>query len=325
MPVSGLAAAALPAHLESARDIIAIAGRRLFGARDRGEALTSAIATRNWLDEGIDRKAFILTAGDLTTREQATGVDREVALRLVDYEKSGQLRFSTLPEDLLVIAPRLSFLIGKEMREYYASQNAPPVMEGALAGVGHRSEITATESWLVSVRNKVEDLPGPLAALTDPLRAFRFKPGQARKIGPLLEPIVGRRISIRVEDPWCGARPQNRERLASFLRAFVDGGVELEKVTIIWNPDNLELEPASGQMEAMRSELRRAQMGIDPIFVPRTRRDGHFHDRLVVAKTLDEGASLGVRWDITSGIDNLMAVPKECSVFLEIFENKKLV
>ena len=320
MPVAQTAAATLAARLENVRDVIAIAGRQLFGAVDRGESLASAVALRNWLDEAEDRKAFILIAQDAATRGLATGTDREVALRLVDYEKSGRLRFSSVPEDLLVIAPRLSLLIGQEVREYYAPPNAPPVMEGALAGVSHQSEVKGTESWMSSIGNKANNLPGPLSALTDPLRAFRFRPGQARDFAPLLEPIAGRRVSVQVEDPWCGARRRNQERLASFLRAFVDAGVQLEEVTITWNADHQEFESPSNQAEAMRSEFRRARLAIEPRFAPRSKHDGHFHDRVVLVRTLDEEDYLQVRWDITAGIDNLMSVSKECSVFLEISE-----
>ena len=197
------------------QDVIAIAGWRLFGAMDRGEALTSAIAIRNWLDEGKDRKAFILTAPNTGARRLATGVDREVALRLVDYEKSGRLRFSTVPDDLLMIAPRLSLLIGQEMREYYASQDAPAVMEGALAGVSHQSEIKATESWLATVRDRSKELPGPLSALTDPLRAFRFRPGEARRHGQGPPAISGFRHGIdrRFADCYAGIKPPSLRRL----------------------------------------------------------------------------------------------------------------
>ena len=68
----------------------------------------------------------------------------------------------------------------------------------------------------------------------------------------------------------------------------------------------------------MRSEFRRAQLAIEPRFEPRSKREGHFHDRVVLAQTLDDGAALKVRWDITAGIDNLMSVSKECTVFLEV-------
>ena len=98
----------------------------------------------------------------------------------------------------------------------------------------------------------------------------------------------------------------------------MDAGVKMDEVTITWDSDHQEFESPSDQTDAMRSEFSRAQIAIDPIFAPRSRRDGHFHDRVVVAQTIDEGVHLAVRWDITSGIDNLMSVPKECSVFLEV-------
>ena len=320
VPVTQTTAATLPLRLENARDVIAIAGRRLFGAMNRGEALASAVALRNWLDEGEERKAFFLISPDTTTVDVATGVDREIALLLASHEKSGKLLFSSLPEDILSVAPRLSLLIGQEVREYYASQDAPPLMEGALADVSHQSEVNGTESWLSSVSNKAKTIPGPLATLTESLRAFRFRPGQARNMAPLLEPVVGRRVSIRVEDPWCGARRRNQERLALFFRAFVDAGVHLQEVTIIWNADHQEFESPSQQAEEMKSAFRRVELAIEPRFAPRHKHDGHFHDRVVLARTLDDGAYLQVRWDITAGIDNLMSVPKECSVFLEVSE-----
>ncbi len=322
VPVAQISAATLPVRFENVRDLIAIAGRRVFGAMERGEALSSAIALRNWLDEGKDRRVFMVTSPNKDSRGLATGVDREIALRLADYEKSGRLRFLAVPEELLSVAPRLSLLIGKEMREFYAAQDAPPLMEGAFAGVSHQNAIEATDSWLASISDQSSELPGPLAALTDQLQAFRFRPGQARKVSPLFEPIAGRRVSIRVEDPWCAVRPRNRERLASFVRAITDAGVKLDEVTITWDSDHQEFESPSDQAEAMRSEFEQAQVAYNLVFEPKSRRDGHFHDRVVVAKTLDEGAQLDVRWDITSGIDNLMSVPKECSVFMEVLENR---
>ena len=321
VPVARTTADTLPVRLENARDVVAIAGPRLWGAEDRGEAIASAIALRNWLDEIEDRKIVILTSSDACTYSQATGLDREVALRLLEYEKSGRLLFSSVPVELLSAAPRLSLLIGQNMREYYASPDARPLLEGPLVGVSHQSESDVTCSWLSSVGDKAKIIPGPFAPLRDRLRAFRFRPGQPREMALLFEPILGRRVTVCVEDPWCGARRQNRKRLASFLRAFIDAGVHLEEATITWNPDHQQHETASEQAKSMQSELELAELTIMPKFVPRSRQEGHFHDRVVVAQTLDAGTNLQVRWDITAGIDNLMSIPKECNVFLEIIED----
>jgi hypothetical protein len=49
----------------------------------------------------------------------------------------------------------------------------------------------------------------------------------------------------------------------------------------------------------------------------RSGRDLHFHDRIVTIQTVDDGARVNLRWDVTAGIDNLMSHSKECSVFTE--------
>jgi hypothetical protein len=72
----------------------------------------------------------------------------------------------------------------------------------------------------------------------------------------------------------------------------------------------------------MRVELRRAGLAVPPEFAPRDSRARHFHDRVVVARTLDDGLVLHVRWDVSAGIDNLMSISKECSVFVETLNSK---
>jgi len=48
----------------------------------------------------------------------------------------------------------------------------------------------------------------------------------------------------------------------------------------------------------------------------------HFHDHVITARSVDDGPALKVRWDITAGIDNLMSISKECSVFIEITDGR---
>ena len=43
---------------------------------------------------------------------------------------------------------------------------------------------------------------------------------------------------------------------------------------------------------------------------------GHFHDRRVIADVTRSGERKRFRWDLTSGVDNLMDRSKEASVFL---------
>jgi hypothetical protein len=95
-----------------------------------------------------------------------TGLDREIASLLVGYERSGRLRFAALSPELLAAGPRLSLLVGEEMRAFHSGAGDLPALAGALAGVSHQSAGPAADSWLTSVQNAVRMLPGPLAALT---------------------------------------------------------------------------------------------------------------------------------------------------------------
>ncbi len=318
VPVVQTGSTALALRLVEARDKIIVAGPRLFGASVRGEALASANALRNWLTEREDRKALAVTTPSMCNRRLATGVDREVACQLVKFEKSNRLKFYTVPDDLLQIAPRLSLPIGQQVQEFYVAPNSLPLMEGALAAVSHQSTVGMADSWLATMYSRFSEIPGPLSALTDQLRKFRFRPGQAREIAPLFKPIVGRRVSVRIEDPWCAARPRSRERLASFLGAVIDSGVNVDQVNIAWKFGHRDEESQLDELGAMQSEFRNSQIAIDPIFSPWSDNEGTFHDRVVVARTIDEDADICLRLDITTGIENLMSVPTECSVIREV-------
>ena len=213
-------------------------------------------------------------------------------------------------------------LVNGQVRAFYGSVDPLPALAGALAGISHQSSGPAADSWLSNVQSEARPLSGPLAALTEQLRAFRFRPGSPRKLTPMFQPVAGRQVDLHIEDPWCGARSQNRTRLAEFLRAVANSGVQIKGLTIVWNPDNQEGETASAQASAMSSELERAGVVAKPRFEPRTGRALHFHDRVISARSVDDGPALKVRWDITAGIDNLMSVSKECSVFVEIVHGR---
>jgi hypothetical protein len=67
----------------------------------------------------------------------------------------------------------------------------------------------------------------------------------------------------------------------------------------------------------VRAELRSSGVSFTPELHHRSGRDLHFHDRIVTIQTVDDGARVNLRWDVTAGIDNLMSHSKECSVFTE--------
>ena len=268
----------------------------------------------------IDTPLILLPQGAVETGTP-TGLDREIAYALASYEQSGQLRFGTIDAASLASAPRLSVLRGAGSEAYinafYAPSEAGPVLAGPLMGISHLVTCPAAESWLASVQESVRPLSGPLAGLTERLRVFRFRPGMPRALAPLFQGIAGRCVALEIEDPWCGVRPQNRRRLASFVAAVSAAGVDVGRLIIVWNPDHGEPDTPESQASALRAELRSAGVGVAPEFSFRSGRDRHFHDRVVTARSVDEGTTINLRWDVTAGIDNLMSPSKECSVFIE--------
>jgi len=320
VPVAQTAAATLPVRLEGAGRVV-ISALALWGGQDRSEALTSARALRNWLDEASNRDALYLLPQGAVDAGTPTGLDREIAYYLVPYERSGQLRFGTLDGSAIANAPRLSVLKGVEAEAsvdaFYASQDAAAALAGPLEGVSHLFSCSIGDSWFASVQDSVRTLPGPLAGLTERLRVFRFRPGTARVLTPLFQGVAGRRVALEVEDPWCGVRPHNRRRLASFVAAAEAAGVDIERLAVVWNPDRGQPDTPQSQSSALRAELRSAGITVTPELHHRSARNRHFHDRVVTIYTVDDGPRVNLRWDVTAGIDNLMSHSKECSVFIE--------
>ena len=82
-------------------------------------------------------------------------------------------------------------------------------------------------------------------------------------------------------------------------------------------PRGRDLESPTEQQVALAQALREAGLNdIRLIYLPQQpRRGAHFHDRQVFADYEQDGTQKTFRWDITSGIDNLMDKNKEAVVF----------
>jgi hypothetical protein len=113
--------------------------------------------------------------------------------------------------------------------------------------------------------------------------------------------------------------------LVSFLQKLRELHVEIKSLTLAWRPTRpgpttgYHEECPEDQQRNLSNALRKIGLGADVVYLkPRTSRLGHFHDRVVTATVFDGDGSQSAtfRWDITSGIDNLMERNRQCSVFL---------
>lgn len=318
VPAPFTEAAALGTFLTGAK-LMCVAGENFWGATDRGDALVGVRAVRDFLEIDPARHALILLPQEsLGQTTQLTGLDREIADILMYLEKANRLRFVNLPGSEVSSAPRLSIFIGDEVREYYGGKNDLPILEGALAGVTHQHSCATQDSWVGKHQSQMQEMPPLLSEATAKLKAYRFSPGDKRDVASIFHAMDGRQVKVVIEDPWCGVRPQNRKKVADFIGTLERSGISICDLIIVWNPYADDFETPEVQIRDLEKQLSLSNVRATPTFESRDKRSGHFHDRVVLMETQDDGEDISGRWDITSGIDNLMSLHKECKVFMEI-------
>lgn len=319
VPIANTAAETIGLRLQGA-SLVIVAARALWGAQEHEQAAASLRALRRWLDDDRARKAYFLIPD---TADMAgagsTGLDRRLVDGLVEYERNAQIEVHLSRADRLAAAPRLTVVKQSAAEEFWADVGAPPVLEGPLGGVSHFGRRALAESWIGCNIRELSVRKGVLEAFNARIRRFDYRPGTPRDLSPVFDAVSGRQVDLHIEDPWCLARPLQREKLEAFLTMLKKQGVQVRRLTLVWEPANTPDLPPRDQIEAAELHLGRkglfAQLRPEPSDRNRRR---HFHDRFVEATTVDALAPLKARFDITAGIDNLMALQKECAVFLTV-------
>ena len=306
---------ALRRYLRGRQQVVAVAND-LWGAEDDEAAKNGARALRDWLEGGDNRRALVFCRDSRS--DNANWLDRQIAAILRPMEDTGRLTFPHLPVGLLAGAPRMTLLGGGDVEEVFDGGEHASALAGLGEGAIYRSTRPVAETWagknasLLLAEGKTSSTH--LSALLDRLVAHRFIPGDVRNISSIFAPLSGRQARVNIEDPWCGARRNGRESLAAFVAQLQQAGIEISSLRIIWNSDNSD-ESQTEQARAIREAIGSQFSGAVDLAPRRRREGGHFHDRVVQITMNDTGENWRV--DVSSGLDNLMARHKECSLFIE--------
>lgn len=351
IPDPSASAAVLSDRLRN-RPLAVIAARSLWGAENRDEALQSARALRNYLEADNRRLLiFLVERAKPTAKAPMTTVDREAADILAPFESEGRVQIYRVAKDVAAQAPRLASFTERvvqgrggrsgaaakaprlsivstqgEATEFYGGQPPDALFDGPLTGVTHRWKGAAPDGWLMCKKKLIggkEQMLKPLATAVAKLRKFPFAPNDPRDFAEIFEPAAGRKADVAIRDPYLAANPQNQKTLAEFLDALLNVGIRIERLTLTWSPGN---EPRADEKRLTKEEqcgkLREAvaQTRFDGTLELKPHRSGkgHFHDRTVQSDFRDGAEPAAIRWDVTSGIDNLMRQKKECTVFRDI-------
>lgn len=306
VPVGSISASALPPLIERGNMLVIVAPSH-WGAGDRDSSVQGARMLRNWLEADEKRKLLFVT-GASTQEGAPTSIDREVADILHNAERHSKMIFAEATEEALSTAPRLS-VIGDQSKEWYAASNAASAFSSPTSGLTHRNDRCG---WIEEHQGSLKQVPSPLGKLFERLSAYRFKPGQVRNLAPVFSEFSGQSFDATLRDPYTPLTSQGRNLLLQFLRAMLDQGISLRRVTVIWDAERSSRDRLDDQCNGLNETLK--SLCVDLRLKPQGD-VGHFHDRIVTLEDPDGGQK--IRMDLTSGIDNLMRRNKECTVFLE--------
>lgn len=319
VPVARFNARALTVYLGQSKRLV-VCSSSIWGAGDsetsEQEAVISARAIRDWLEEDANHQlSFVVPAScELKSEAEISTTDRLIGDVLTSVDRSAQVAFFALPDDLLARAPRMTSFstgtTGHTVSEWYCENANPTAFSSAASGVRFR---TVTNSpWLAKVKDSLKRFKSPLKVQKQNTQVFRFSAGQPRRLGPIFSSIDDGTYDVVISDPYIAVNRFKRSKLQSFIVEMQKGGIEIDSLVLRWKAGESD-EREENQMEQLERLVRSLCNKVS--FRPWDG-SGHFHDRRVLLRRF--GAQEMIQIDVTAGIDNLMSVNKECAVFLEI-------
>ena len=310
----------LSIHLKEASKLM-IVGSSIWGSgqseETEEEAIASARVVRNWLEADSKREVTFIVPESLVVSSEVnpTTTDKAVVHMLLSVNEGKQVTFVQVPDVDIKSAPRvtISSASGEEVRawEWFSPDGMDSVFSSATAGVSYHR--VSSSPWAVEASSKMREISSPLAFELQGTHVYRFAAGQRRDFSSVLSSIKKGIYDVDVSDPYVAASLGNRKKLRRFIMELKNADISIRNLTIRWKVDvgfsNLD---ADAQVKELRSHLDSVCEYID--FQPWDKRS-HFHDRRVVLSQDHESGNVII--DITSGVDNLMTVNRECSVFVE--------
>lgn len=302
---------------------IVLCASALQGAREPEMALATARFIRNFCEYGSDRKVkMFVSSGVPLTQSTLSTIDREVMDLLVKCEENGQIEVFVASRDELEHAPRVAVTKGETVYELFSDNFNQPVFDDIFGAPLFATSIATDAAWAIDAATSAKKISNAFSAIALNSKAFRHEAGTARDFGAMFSPLASNPVRLLIEDPYLAAGDRNRSLLITFLRQIIDMGTEIKSLTLTWKPPRYgsrfgDEELPEEQQDRLLEALRKSGLSFGAIHLkPRTGRGAHFHDRVILGEIVGPPSSgEKLRWDITSGIDNLMETRRQCSVF----------
>ena len=303
---------------------------QLSGCRNHGRAVETARLLRDQLEASPEREIRIYTERKAhDSISDASAVELEALTMLAEVEMAGRLQFYLSGRiDKRAVLPRLATDTEGSGSCFYVAERERPLLEGLLPSscvFVEGAASTQTKTWVEGIRRQSRRERGALEYLIRDTRRFEYPPGRSRSLDEPFAPLKGADdAKITIRDPYLLSGTHNRETTAGFvkfLNSLCDG---IKQVTLVWRLEGFGYSGGNGgqnsgdSIQEFKSALRRNGLNPDLIRYSPLRKGerGHFHDRRVTALVYRNGSEERYRWDLTSGVDNLMDKTREATVFV---------
>jgi len=310
---------------------ICLAATTLQGARDLDTAVNAARLIRDFCEGAGNRKVRLYVSSGIPLLQSALStIDREVVDLLTRFEENGQIEIMQVSRNELEKAPRISILKGEKVHEFFGENFDQPIFDDFFGAPLFANNSEKEQSWAFSEGSNARKISGALSDVALNTKAFRYSPDTPRDFKAMFSQLLGKPVRLLIEDPYLAAGDRNRGLLVNFLKQLTEMGTEIKSLTLVWKPPRYnphrpyDEERPEEQQRRLSDALHEFGLGSGVVHLkPRTGRGAHFHDRVIVAQIVDSPCGdKKFRWDITSGIDNLMEKHRQCSVFFSAIREK---
>ena len=302
---------------------------QLCGVRDRGAEIETARFLRNQLESSPEREIRVYasrsTADSIT---DAGAAELEALTMLAQAAKTGRLLFFRAQGiGSSGAVPRLAGGVEGNGPCFFVEQPERPLLDGLLPDgpvfvEGEASE--KTKATLSEIRRRSRPEQDALGQFISDTRRFEYRPGSRRNLREPFAPMQGAEDTvITIRDPYLLSSEGNRESAAEFVKFLNSLCVSIKHVTLVWRQEHPSRSwgdrgtQSDDSISKFKSILREHGIGAGVVrYAPQRRgQGGHFHDRRVTAAFRKNGRVERHRWDLTSGVDNLMDQNREAAVF----------
>lgn len=302
----------------------------LTGAADTETSDETVRFLRDFVEQASGRHVRIFL------RERPTGFTAGVASaqlpaleELARLEKKGSISFrsagsASFREGLV---PRVSAATADGRFALFSDISPAPLLDGLLPGQSYVVTALAGEALtrFEEFVDSAAQLSGLLGQVLAETKRYDYPPGVRRSLDEAFGIIQGAvKPNITVVDPYLLSGDRNRRLAAAFLKGLSDLTADgLGQVLVRWRQDNSygsgprAPERPEDQSRAFRQSLAVLGLGgLDLRFDARPMRGSHFHDRQILIRISTASGIQAYRFDLSSGVDNLMDTSKEAKVFL---------